>query len=784
MERYIIHRCFSLNYLCLILLLIFATRINAQNNNMGEKQQRKTDSLYLSSGITKIAEQIYKNHWIKYKPQTRFRENAFFKENKQKYGLKNQDELILDKVITDDAGYAHYRYFQEYKGLKVEFSEIILHVQNGLLIKSSGSVVPDIHIDTKPTLSEDLAFNSVKDYISSRFSEHNKNKSTALKKKTTELVILPQNSKLGISEDHLVYKFTVYQENPLYGAAVYVDANSGSIIFKDPMIYSADALGQAITRYSGLRPITSNYIGNGVYVLQDFSRASCIKTLDMNNDSVFSHAVDFIDYNDNYWGPMDEGYDVHWGIEQTYDYYYNNFGRNSFDDNGKEIKSYVHYHYQFVNAYWNESDKYLVFGDGRPPDYNPLTCLDIVSHEFTHGITNYTANLVYENEPGALNESFSDIFGIVIEKYAKGSTDWLIGAEFTHDNTYIRSLSNPNNYGVYADSVWTFYSGPDWDPQATCVIVRHGIGQPDTYEGNFWYSRWNCCAPSDLANDNNGVHINSGVQNYWFYLLSQGGTGTNDKGYSYNVSGIGINNAAAIAYRNLTVYLSPSSDYQDARQGSIEAASDLFGNCSNEVTQVINAWNAVGVEGPALVNTDIYACGALEDGAILIASDNIYAGNSCGGDTAIIESGNKVILRAGSRISLGPVFQAKSGSTLKANVLSCGNGVLKITGQPVQIKYNETRIDSSSNDQFNYIMADTEYLVYPNPTTGQINIKANSYKEQQIYITIYSLSGNILYKEILNIPEFSVDVSRFSSGLYIVLINDGNKITTAKIFKE
>ena len=115
--------------------------------------------------------------------------------------------------------------------------------------------------------------------------------------------------------------------------------------------------------------------------------------------------------------------------------------------------------------------------------------------------------------------------------------------------------------------------------------------QPDTYKGIYWYTG---------LNDNGGVHTNSGVLNFWFFLLSKGGNGTNDKAVKFNVAGLGYTKAHAIAYRTLNSYLQPTSDYKEARLFSIMAAEDLFGKTSPEVTQTINAWNAVGVDSTVL----------------------------------------------------------------------------------------------------------------------------------------------------------------------------------------
>ncbi|HKK88181.1 MAG TPA: M4 family metallopeptidase, partial [Saprospiraceae bacterium] len=199
-------------------------------------------------------------------------------------------------------------------------------------------------------------------------------------------------------------------------------------------------------------------------------------------------------------------------------------------------------------------------GDGND---NPLTGIDVVSHELTHGVTGNSSRLIYRNESGALNESFSDIFGNTVERYALGdSADWLIGRE----NYTLRDMSNPNAFG-----------------------------DPDTYRGENWWTS---------AENNGGVHTNSGVMNYWFHLMAEGGVGTNDNDLSYAVDGVGFYEAAQISHRNNVFYLVPSSNYEDARIGALLSAEDIYGSCSNEVEQVALAWNAVGV-GPAEVTQNL-----------------------------------------------------------------------------------------------------------------------------------------------------------------------------------
>lgn len=256
--------------------------------------------------------------------------------------------------------------------------------------------------------------------------------------------------------------------------------------------------------------------------------------------------------------------DAHWAMEKTYDFYLTQLSRNSFNNTGGLIKNYVHTDLGFNNAFWNGTA--MSYGDGDGSILSPLTSIDVVGHEFTHAVVTNTANLAYQGESGALNESFADIFGTAIEFYGSSSPNWTMGENITLISPYyIRSMSNPNN-GLSS--------------------------QPDTYTGTYW-------ANTSSTQDNGGVHTNSGVQNFWYYLLSQGGSGTNDKSNSYTVSGIGMTQATQIAYRNLSYYLTSSSNYTGSYYGSLQAAQDLFGNPSTQYSAVRAAWFAVGIGNSA-----------------------------------------------------------------------------------------------------------------------------------------------------------------------------------------
>lgn len=259
--------------------------------------------------------------------------------------------------------------------------------------------------------------------------------------------------------------------------------------------------------------------------------------------------------------------DVHWGMEVTYDFYLNIFDRNSYDGNGSEIKNFVNGAVQLAGSQNNAfalGDPYnvMVYGLGDGEFMGPVVNLDVAGHEFTHMVVSNNGNggLKYQGESGALNESFADMMGTCVEFYSGYNPDWQIGEGLMLTQSYMRNMANPND-----------------------------VGHPDTYGGNFWQN------PDNLESDHGGVHTNSGVQNFWFYLLSEGGAGTNDLGNSYSVNGIGIEKARQIAYRNLINYLGPDATYYDSHLGSLQSAEDLYGNPSVEYDAVKAAWYAVGI---------------------------------------------------------------------------------------------------------------------------------------------------------------------------------------------
>lgn len=486
-------------------------------------------------------------------------------------GVNNDFSLQYLNETLGETGETHLRYQLLYRNAPVEDAMIIFHFNEEGLFAVNGVLYSALAASNSKMISADLgreiALNELgaKKYRwesaeEERHLQWETNNPEASYFPTGRLVLIPLKGNEEATHQY-AWAYDVYSMLPTGRHLIYIDAATGEVVRKLDMLHGIDVPGTAVTYYSGTQNITTDSTGT-TYRLRETGRGNGIETYNMQQGTSYGTAVDFTDA-DNYWNnanaQLDQvAADAHWGAEMTYDYFYQMHNRNSIDDNGFALRSYVHYDVSYANAFWDGMR--MTYGDGSG-SMGPLVALDIVAHEISHGLTSYTANLVYSYESGALNEAFSDIFGTSVEFFAKPSAgNWTIGENI---GVTIRSMANPN-----------------------------ASGDPDTYLGNNWYTG---------SGDNGGVHTNSGVLNYWFYLLTTGGIGTNDLGNAYNITGLGIVNAAKVAYRMLSVYLTPNSQYADARFYGIKSAVDLFGPCSPEVESVTNAFYAIGV-GPAYYN--------------------------------------------------------------------------------------------------------------------------------------------------------------------------------------
>jgi bacillolysin len=541
---------------------------------------------------------------ITFNEKSAYTSSDFQKVFQDQLGLKQNQNFSRIKTESDPSGFTHEKFQLFHQGVKVEYATYTLHSKNGKLASMSGEFYNLNEISTSPSLSKQAAFNRAVSHIGAKYYLWENTADAAAMNYTKpagELVLLPsmqeQGQKRTTDNVRLAYKFDMYATNPLSRGDLYIDANTGEALYYNATIKhlgehshgkgaasslkegaKANALvvaANAATRYSGTQSIQTTLSGSS-YILSDTSRGLGVQTYNSARTASYP-TTNFTDADNNWTAAefnntnKDNGaLDAHWGAEMTYDYFSAVHGRNSYDNAGAKIKSYVHYNLIAAgypdnnNAFWNGS--VMTYGDGSGTVFDVLTSMDVAGHEIGHAVCTYTADLAYQKESGAMNEAFSDIWGACIEyRAAPTKGTWLIGEDIERRSGHValRSMSNPN-----------------------------AEGQPDTYGGTYWINP--NCTPSN-NNDQCGVHTNSGVLNHWFYILSVGKSGTNDIGNAFNVTGITIDKAAKIAYRMESVYLSANSTYANARTYGIQSAVELYGAGSPEVIATTNAFYAVGV---------------------------------------------------------------------------------------------------------------------------------------------------------------------------------------------
>ncbi|MBZ9607511.1 M4 family metallopeptidase [Clostridium estertheticum] len=330
----------------------------------------------------------------------------------------------------------------------------------------------------------------------------------------------------------------------------FINAENGDIVKKGNKISKVAATGTGLGVLNDSKSLNLDKVlvrNKAQYQLRDTTRGNGITTTSAANTT---NKIGSIVYSTTNVINDKAAVDAHYYAGVVYDYYKTKFNRNGFDGKDMEIKSTVHYAKNYVNAFWNGTR--MIYGDGDGIDSIELSgALDVVGHEMTHAVDEKTANLEYEFQSGALNESLSDSFGAFIENYGQADKfDWLMGEDVWTpkvEGDALRDMSNPTKYG-------------DPDNMSKFVVT------PNTQEGDW-----------------GGVHTNSGIPNKACYLIASN-------------ANVGIAKAEQIYYRALSNYLIATSNFHDARVALVQSATDLYGADGSEVAAVNASWDAVGVK--------------------------------------------------------------------------------------------------------------------------------------------------------------------------------------------
>ncbi|MFC6039633.1 M4 family metallopeptidase [Paenisporosarcina macmurdoensis] len=499
-------------------------------------------------------------------PSTKSAKDIVFNYLAQKQELYkfSNDPFTSFKVVEeskDELGFTNLKLQQIFKGVPVFGSVVTAHVDSqGVLTAVSGEVAPEL--DKKQALKSGAKI---------KRSDAVNTASADLAAKLGQAPVLEHEAKpefvvVNARDGEARFAYAVEFEflSPEPGNYQYfVDAQTGDILNSYNQIHEAKG-SPGVTSPTGTNSVgtgkgvlgdtksfntvtnsNGSYLvdrtrGNGIFTYNGKNRTQTPGTLWLDADNVLNAAFDA------------PAVDAHTYAAQTFDYYNNVHNRNSYDGNGAQLISTVHYGRNYNNAFWSGSQ--MVYGDGDGTTFIPLSgALDVIAHELTHAVTDTTADLVYQNESGAINESMSDIFGTLTEYHFNNNPDWLIGEDIYTPGTAgdaLRSMADPTTQG-----------------------------DPDHYSVRY-----------TGTGDYGGVHINSGISNKAAFLLSNGGTH-----YGVSVAGIGNEKMGKIFYRTLTQYLTPNSTFGQYRVASVQAATDLYGASSSEVSSVKAAFSAVGV---------------------------------------------------------------------------------------------------------------------------------------------------------------------------------------------
>ncbi|KAA3624780.1 MAG: T9SS C-terminal target domain-containing protein [Bacteroidetes bacterium] len=511
-------------------------------------------------------------------------------------------EFTLTRTETDELGFTHYRMQQYYHGLPVYGGQVIVHSNAEAVVERLNGryfptpMIKDLNPSVSENMAETLATNDLSSFTTVKELSPEEQQLVASNGEGPELIIYHIDN--DAEQEVLCWKVNVIP-NLLENWDYYIDAHSGAIIHKInnsctlypellrkehghcqhnhgvPLIEESEmelgllggTTGSGVDLKGVVRTINV-YEDGGEYVMLDVGRemfdqssdipnnmSGAILTLDAQNTNPASNDFDasYIFGPGNNWNDP-KAVSAHFHAAESYEYFRGVHSRNSINGSGGNIVAFINVAETdgsgMDNAFWNGAA--MFYGNGSQAFSSPLQkSLDTGGHEMTHGVVGSSAGLIYQGQSGALNESFADVFGVMIDP-----DDWQLGEDIVNSGIFtsgaLRDLSDPNQGG-------NGLSFPGWQP----AHMNEYEDLPFTSEG-----------------DNGGVHVNSGIPNHAFYLYA---------------TSVGNSDARRVYYRALTTYLTNQSQFIDCRLAVIQSASDIFGSSSNQVAAAASAFDQVGI---------------------------------------------------------------------------------------------------------------------------------------------------------------------------------------------
>jgi Zn-dependent metalloprotease len=444
-----------------------------------------------------------------------------------------------------------------------------------------------------------------------------------------------------------------------------------------------------------------------------------------------------------------------WSLEMTHDFFRNTLNRNSYDNAFSQIFAETH-SYQYVGAgtSWIYSSAQgtnfiEVYEWNGGPSFE--TTLDVLAHEFTHGVADNICSLSQQggvsnsDEEGILMEGYGDIFGQAVENFVN------------------------NNFTV-SGSIDDFYQGSNLSPQSwqkqRYLSTPKSNGHPDTYQGTFW-------APAGSTFH----HNNSTVISHWYFLLAQGGSGQNDLTNNYCVSGIGQAKAIQIAYLSLFKLGGTAKQIADARVATIQAAIQLYGANSNEVAQVTAAWFAVGVGANYTGQIDVknHTATGVEN----------YTQWNCKVEVANFTSsnGSDVTITSNTEVSLQPDLTVVSGAIFSAFITPACNGGARLFN-PGVINTTENSSENTITEQKKSIDRSASFDIIPNPSEGIFKLVSSEDSKPSVIIVTDMLGGLVKEIKVSKEQDTLIDLNEFPDGMYFIKVLINETTITKRIIKN
>lgn len=492
---------------------------------------------------------------------------SFFNSVKNITLIENpESDLKIEKAETDQLGMMHFKSVQLYKGIEIYGSQSTLHIDTkkerftGTVKKISNNV------DVIPELNKDEAIEKTIDHLKqiTVYNDLSKKAKEYLKYDVPEskLVVYQKPGK----EFTLAYEIEI-RPNVIELWKYFIDAHTGEVLHHfNSTKTDGPATANAYDLNNQLRVINT-YLENGSYLLADLSQPmynpnngdGMILTFDANNTSTRQLDYSWISSPNNTWSDA-KAVSAHANMIATYKYFLNTFGRNSVNGDGGTLIAFINVAdddgSSMANAFWNGEAAFFGNGGGY---FKPLSgAQDVISHELGHGVVGNTAILEYYAQSGAINETYADVFGSMVDR-----EDWLIGEDIVNTQYFpsgaLRNMSNPHNGAVYQD-----WNG-GWQPAHVSEMY---IGE----------------------DDNAGVHRNSSIGNFAYYQIA---------------SNISKEKAEQIFYRALVFYLTKNSQFIDFRIAVVQAAKDLYGENSAEAREAAKAFDQVGIYDEGTVEKEV-----------------------------------------------------------------------------------------------------------------------------------------------------------------------------------